>query len=436
MTIDAATLMAGDDALLEQLQQRGPMNFARAYEVMERFGLDGLVVTDPLNVFHMLGYWPQIATTRQGQPPTTFAILARDQRQAPAIVTSHFIYYYTFVDGGPREQLQSYVYLDAADAGDERQAAPHPAFFADRGVAAETQVEQRRRERTAAALRAEPSLADAGGALVRALKAMGLWTGTIGYDHPLIRAIGERHERPGAMVPADTILRHIRIIKSPLEIALMRRGAQGNALAVDAVVASVKAGANYRELRRLFAVETARLSNRAVFMTIDRVSSELPTKDAVREGQSLFFDGVSHFQNYHGDYARTVFVGEPNPAARRTAAAIVEGWQAIREHLRPGISYRDLTALGMETLRKMGVDDQVGFGPHSVGMMHTDEPGADGGDFFVKDNLILQENMVLSVDCPSMETGIGGSIHIEDLMLITADGAEPIHHIGDHIITV
>jgi Xaa-Pro aminopeptidase len=434
--IDIDTLMAGDDALLEQLQQRGPMNFARAYEVMERFGLDGLVVSDPLNVFHMLGYWPQIATTRLGQPPTTFAILSSDQRQAPGIVTSHFIYYYTFVDGGPRDQLQSYLYIDAGDAGDERQQAPYPGLFADRGDAPQTEVEHRRAQRTAGALAIEPAHADAGGALVRALKAMGLWNGKIGYDHPLIRAIAERHERPGTLVPADNILRYIRIIKSPLELALMRRGTQANTAAVHAVIDSVRAGANYRDLRRLFAVETAKRGNRSVFMTIDRVSSELPTNDVVRDGQTLFFDGVSNFQNYHGDYARTVFVGEPTAAARRLSAAIVEGWNAIREQLRPGLSYKDITTMGMETLRKLGVAEQVGFGPHSVGMMHTDEPGVDGGDFFVKDNLILVENMVLSVDCPSLETGIGGSIHIEDLMLITADGATPIHDIGDHVITV
>jgi len=85
------------------------MNFPCAYEVMKRFGLDGIVAGDPLNVFHMLGYYPQIGLTRVGQPPTTFAILARDSREAPAIVTSHFIYYYTFADGGPRAVLQSYL---------------------------------------------------------------------------------------------------------------------------------------------------------------------------------------------------------------------------------------------------------------------------------------------------------------------------------------
>lgn len=436
MMIDDMTLMEGDDALLERLQQGGPMNFARAYEVMERNGVDGLVVSDALNIFHMTGYWPQIALTRQGQPPTTFAILSRDQRQAPAIVTSQFIYYYTFVDGGPRDRLQSFLYQDAGDAGDERVIDADPGFFASRHLAPDTDVEVRRRLRTDKAIAAEPLHADAGGALVRALKAMGLWTGTIGFDHPVIKSVCDRHDRPGRMIAADNLLRWIRIIKSPLELALMKRGAEGNAAAVDATIATVRAGINYRDLRRQYAIESARRSQRPVFMTIDRVSSELPTGDTVKDGTSLFLDGVGHFQYYHGDYARTVFVGEPNVALRRTASAITDAWTAIREQLRPGLTYRHITAMGLDTLSKMGVADKVGFGPHSVGLMHTDEPSGDDGDFFTKGDLVLEENMVLSVDCPSVETGIGGSIHIEDLMVITADGAEPIHAIGDHVITI
>ncbi len=44
--------------------------------------------------------------------------------------------------------------------------------------------------------------------------------------------------------------------------------------------------------------------------------------------------------------------------------------------------------------------------------------------------------MVLSVDCPPMEAGIGGTAHLEDLMLITKDGAEPLHTIPQNTITV
>lgn len=431
-----AALMAGDDALLAQLQQGGPINLPRAYEIMDRFGIDGFVLGDPLNVYHLLGYWPQIATTRQGQPPTTFAILTRDERQAPAIVTSHFIYYYTFVDGGARDRIQSYLFQDAGDTGLEDVVTPVAGFFADRGDAPLTLVEERRQSRTGLALAAQPLFADAGGALTRALRDMGLWQGRLAYDHDVVREVCERRERPGSLMPADNALRWIRIVKSPLELALMRRGAEANAAAVDATIAQVRAGANYREVRRHYAVESARRGNRPVFMTIDRVSSELPTADTVHEGQSLFFDGVGHFMHYHGDYARTVFVGEPAAAARRTAAAAVAGWRAIREQLRPGLTFAEVSRIGFETLRKAGVSDNVTFGPHSVGLMHTDEPGEVRGGFYGKNNLTLEENMILSVDCPSIDTGIGGSVHIEDLVVITRDGAEPIHHIGDHVITI
>ena len=44
--------------------------------------------------------------------------------------------------------------------------------------------------------------------------------------------------------------------------------------------------------------------------------------------------------------------------------------------------------------------------------------------------------MILSVDCPVRNTGIGGSAHLEDLTLITKDGAEQINDIGDRVIVV
>ena len=422
--------------LLSAMRGHGPMNMPRAHEIMDRFGVDGIVVGDPLNVFHMLGYWPQIGTTRLGHPPTTFAILSRDTRQAPGIVTSQFIYYYTFADGGPRDRLQSYLFQEAGDAGDALVSATAFGMFADRERAPMSDVETRRRTLTDTALSQQALYADAGGALVTAIKAMGLWNGRIAYDHDVIRAVAERHERPGTLIPADNLLRWIRIIKSPLEIALMRRGARANAAAVDATVAQLRTGASYGDLRRNFAVESARRGNRAVFMTVDRVSSELPTDDAVRDGQTLFLDGVGHFQNYHGDYARTVFVGEPTRAAAQAADAVVKGWEAVREQLRPGLKYSEIVALGHEALRKAGAGNLVGFGPHSVGLMHSDEPGEESGGFYRKADLTLEPNMVLSVDCPLLETGIGGSIHIEDLVLITADGAEPIHDIGNYVLTV
>ena len=429
-------ILAEDDALLTALSEQGPMNLPRAYEVMDRFGIDGLVLGDPLNVYHLLGYYPQIGLTRWGQPPTTFAILSRDPNLKPAIVTSHFIYYYSFSDGGSRGDISAYLFEATANMGDGLQVEPNPMFFADRQSAPMTTVEQRRRTETDRILATRHLYAEAGGALIGAFKDMGLWNGTLAVDHSVVAAVDEQHKRPGRTVAGDNILRWIRIVKSPLELELMKRGAQANAAAVDAVVATVREGAGYRELRRLFDVEAAKRGNKSVFMTIDRVSSQLPLDDRVRDGQSLFLDGVSHFQHYHGDYARTVFVGEPTQAVRREADVAVRAWEAIREQLRPGLPFARIADIGREVLVKTHADSMVTFGPHSVGLMHTDEPGLDLGGFYAKEALTLEENMILSVDCPSLATGIGGSVHIEDLVQITADGAIPIHKIDSHVITV
>ena len=38
---------------------------------------------------------------------------------------------------------------------------------------------------------------------------------------------------------------------------------------------------------------------------------------------------------------------------------------------------------------------------------------------------VLEENMVINVDMPFIEVG-WGSVHLEDTLLITADGCEPL----------
>jgi Xaa-Pro aminopeptidase len=421
------------DAELDRLLRRsGPMNLERAYEVMAQFDLEGLVLGDPLNVFHALGYWPHIAVTRAGQPPSSFALLSRRPGSAPGFVTTRFIHYYTWADAQFERELETWLYEEAGDAGDDAAVADF-AMFPDRGLAPLTAVEQRRH----AALQRVPlerrTVRDAGTALVRAMRSLGLWQGRVAFDHPVIAAVCERHGHPGTLVPGDNILRAIRIVKSPLEIQLMRRASAANVAAVHALIDQVRAGATHAELRRVFEVEAAKRGNRAVFLTVDRVSSEL-SDERLRDGQTLFVDGVSQFRRYHGDYARTVFVGEPAPAAKQAAAAMSHGWQVLREQLKPGLRYSEITRLGREALRHGGFDASVGFGPHSVGLAHTDEPCEDAGGFYRKTDLVLRENMVLSVDCPVLATGIGGSAHMEDLMLITASGAEPIHDLSDAVV--
>ena len=110
--------------------------------------------------------------------------------------------------------------------------------------------------------------------------------------------------------------------------------------------------------------------------------------------------------------------------------------QEVREQLRPGLRFSEIVALGSEAVRKAGFEAVIGFGPHSVGLAHTDEPGEVHGGFWRKPDFVLEPGMIISVDCPTLDTGIGGSAHCEDLVLITDTGAEPIHPLHEPVIVV
>lgn len=429
-------LLPDDSALLATLEHEGPINLERALAVMERHDLAGMVLGDPVNVFHALGHWPQIGRTRPGQPPGTFALIARERPEQWGLVTSRFLHHYSWADGRDRRDVAVWLYFALGDDGDETaQAVPATPVLPQRDLAPLTAAEAHRAAASARQAGAFTAHADAGAAIVAAMRGLGLWQGRIGFDHPVIAQVAERHEHPGAMVQADNILREMRLVKSPLEQALMARAARSNVDALNAVGRAIRAGASHAELQALFRMETAVRGNTAVFLNVDRVSSDLSCLTVV-DGQTLMLDGVSQYLGYHGDFARTVFVGEPTRAAARAAEAAAFAWQAVREQLKPGLRYSQIVALGEEAVRKAGYEAAIGFGPHSVGLAHTDEPGEVHGGFWRKPDIVLEPGMILSVDCPTLDTGIGGSAHCEDLVLITEQGCESIHPLHEPVIIV
>ena len=101
-------------------------------------------------------------------------------------------------------------------------------------------------------------------------------------------------------------------------------------------------------------------------------------------------------------------------AIRRRVAALRVGWQASFEALRPGRRYSEIRSAGLDAMRAAGYGDVLTVAvPHSVGLQHTDEPFRDGLPFAVKDDLVLEENMTLTVDFPHIEVGFG-ACHLED----------------------
>ena len=422
------------------LLQGGPLfNRERAEKVLKQESLAGLIVAEPLNVFHLTGYWPQLG--KMGFAAPSIALLSADPQKPVALVMPQFLHYYVYADADFSGDVEPYVYTHRAVSGTAIQgdydepAAGTLHVYRDKGDVPMGELEMHRRAAVEAVTERHGVSAEREFAMVRAARALGMTRGRVGVDHMAIMAMLESSPLTVTAVPADNTLRKIRLVKSPREIELMRLAAQANAEAALAAAATVREGATTQELRARFFSEAAGRGNAGVFMAIDRMITEVVDFE-FRDGAAFFVDCVSSGWHYHGDFARTIFLGEPAGAMRDATRAMQLGWEAIREQLRPGLRYSEIPPIGRKAVRAAGLDFDIPFSPHSVGLAHTDEPGQDGRPYWVKDDLTLQPGMILSVDCPVLNTGIGGSAHMEDLSLITADGAESIHTVTDPVIVI
>lgn len=411
----------------------GPrMNFEQADKVMTALGLKAMVLGTGLNFQYATGSRPVLS--RMGQPPSAFAIVKRSETKRMAVVAAAFSYYYTLADVQASAKFPVYLYTapdeEAASRGNA--AASPLRVYADRGEAPVNPQERQRARAAKAAVTGRGTYADPGLALAAAIRDLGLSKARVAVDDPYVDRLLSESLPELVRVSADDCLRRIRPVKSATEIVLMRQAAAGNAAAALEATDTIRAGGSYRDLRAAFFGAAGRRGHRGVFMAVDRVTDDL-YDDAFRDGQSLMIDCVSEYEGYHGDYGRTVFVGEPVAPMKAATNAIGLAWDALREQLRPGLRFSDIRAMGQRQMRSAGKRYAVPFGPHSVGLYHTDHVGQLG---LPTEDLVLEPGMIISVDCPLAEAGVGGSAHLEDLMLITRDGAEPLNPLGQKTIVV
>ena len=427
------TSAAGDRPPMNKLHPpvTGPrMNFAQADKVMTQLGLDALILGDGVNFQQATGSRPVIS--RMGRSPSAFAIVTRRPNERVAMVSAAFSYYYTLADVFQDSNIPAYIYSAVANDIHEPEYRAVGASR-DRGEVPISAIEEVRVATTQRAVDNQGQYATVEAAMGKALQNLGLTKARIATDHVYVNAVLASAAPKVTTVVADDALRRIRPVKSANEIQLMRQAATGNVEAALDALKTVRAGGSYRELRAEFFAAAARRGHRGVFMVVDRTSDEL-YDNTFTEGQAILIDCVSEYQGYHGDYGRTVFIGEPHKAMIDATRAMGDGWDTVREQLRPGLKFSDIQALGQQALKRAGKTYMVPFTPHSVGLYHSDHVGSTG--LPPREDIVLEPGMILSIDCPLVETGVGGSAHLEDLMLITADGAEPINDIGQQTITV
>ena len=410
-----------------------------ADRVLADSGLDGLVAMNPVNVFYLgnhVGYNVKIQ-----QPNPSFVVYPKDPKKSPILVAGFGDLWNLSNEIHETPDIIPYSaplnwqdYLGQSSAKEVPDAAPGFSNFFQ--MSEETLSDREKRwlemdRRLSGEFMPTPQHA-----LVKALKEAGLDKAKVAVDDLRIETTLKSAGHDSTVcIDGDNVFRKIRVVKSAVEIAHMRRIAQINQAATMNALRQVDVGATNADIDNLFRVEAAKLGAVVTWAVAGSIGG-LPGKEVV-EGESFLVDSVSQINYYHGDFGRSVVVGEPSNKLNERTRLLKIGWAAALEIMRPGVAYSDIQAAATKAMKgASGLENpNVLVVPHSVGLQHTDEPYRDNLPFVVKDDLVLQEGMTMTVDFPSLEMG-WGNCHLEDLVVITKDGVEPLGTIDDPLVVI
>lgn len=220
----------------------------------------------------------------------------------------------------------------------------------------------------------------------------------------------------------------IRLIKSPEEIRRLRHAAKVAVDAMEYAKTILKPG--MRELEAVAAIEYHMRKNGSdgVPFTMKLLSGDnssvvtrVPGQIAIQRGDLVLLDFGARCGGYSSDWTRTFCMGESTKEQREMYDLV---WKMEREcigMIKPGLSFAAL----LEKACEIADGHPYGsyFNPHlghSVGINSHEWPIVEPG---VSKELILEENMVITVEPGIYIPGIGG-VRIEDEILVTASGYE------------
>jgi Xaa-Pro aminopeptidase len=219
----------------------------------------------------------------------------------------------------------------------------------------------------------------------------------------------------------------LRAVKDEVEVAALRRAAAVTDEALGLVVARGLVGRSEREVAWDLAAEYHRLGAEgeafpAIVAAGDHAAQAhaQPGERVIRAGELVVIDTGARLGGYCSDITRTYAAGEPSHELRHLYELVLEAQLAGLAAVRAGAhGRRDVDAAARAVIAAAGYGDRFGHGTgHGVGLEVHEAPslGRVRGDR-------LEAGMVCTVEPGIYIEGFAG-VRIEDTVLVTAGGCE------------
>lgn len=241
------------------------------------------------------------------------------------------------------------------------------------------------------------------------------------------------------LVNANELIAPLRMIKEDAEIAAMRRAADVADAVFREVLPLIRPGATATALMHEVEGRFVRLGAEytsfptAVYVNGSSPGSpDGPAERALAAGDSVMFDIGGVVDGYCSDFGRTAFVGEPSAEYLRAHEAVIAAQAAGMAAMVAGTgTTAAANAAARRVIAEAGFDE--GFRHrlgHGIGVTVHEPPFLDGVD-----QTVLRERMLFTVEPSIIYPGRFGN-RIEDVVLVTATGGEPLGNVARELFVV
>ena len=149
--------------------------------------------------------------------------------------------------------------------------------------------------------------------------------------------------------------------------------------------------------------------------------------DKMRTDEATFFELSGCYRRYHAPLCRTIYLGTPPGAMRRTEAAQLEGIAAGLDAARAGNRTCDIANAFMTVMAKHGIERKGRMG-YPIGLSYPPDWGERSASIRSEDDTVLQAGMVFHF-MPALWMDTWG-LETTETILITENGpAEPLCNI-------
>jgi Xaa-Pro aminopeptidase len=239
------------------------------------------------------------------------------------------------------------------------------------------------------------------------------------------------------LVPAGGLVERIRAVKEPEEVKRIRTAAQLADASFERIIRDGLIGRTERDVA--VALEHDMRERGARRPSFDSIIAAGPhgalphahPRDVpIRTGELVVIDWGAELDGYCSDCTRTVAAGAPGEEAREVYELVLSAQLAGLKDVRPGRLGRDVDAVAREVIDVAGHGEHFGHGlGHGVGLEVHEGPRLSqrSEDRLAPGNVVTVE--------PGVYLPGRLGVRIEDLVLVTEDGAEVLNGLSKRLLT-